>query len=117
MPIYKQGYFTESIKNSQSAIRPSTPSRKTASKNNLIALLDMTSPGVNNLFDSPAQDDGSQKWGDFAKLFGMWIASAAWDFPPLQSVTANGARRYEPPCILYSLFLSCAQTPHKILFI
>ena len=43
--------------------------QKTASKNNLIALLDMTYPGVNTLFDSPAREDGSQKWVDFAASF------------------------------------------------
>lgn len=43
--------------------------QKTASKNNLIALLDMTYPGVNTLFDSPARDDGTQKWVDFAESF------------------------------------------------
>ncbi len=42
---------------------------KTAIKNNLIALLDMTYPGVNNLFDSPVRCDGSQKWVDFATSF------------------------------------------------
>lgn len=39
---------------------------KTALKNNLIALLDLTYPGVNTYFDSPAREDGSQKWVDFA---------------------------------------------------
>jgi len=34
---------------------------KTALKNNLIALLDQTYPGVNTLFDSPVRADGSQK--------------------------------------------------------
>lgn len=43
--------------------------QKTAYKNNLIALLDMTYPGVNTLFDSPARSDGSQKWVDFASAF------------------------------------------------
>lgn len=42
---------------------------KTALKNNLIALLDQTWPGVNSLFESPARDDGSQKWVDFAYTF------------------------------------------------
>ena len=42
---------------------------KTALKNNLISLLDQTWPGVNALFDSPARDDGSQKWVDFAYTF------------------------------------------------
>lgn len=43
--------------------------QKTALKNNLIALLDMTYPGVNKLFDSPVRSDGSQKWVDFAASF------------------------------------------------
>lgn len=43
--------------------------QKTALKNNLIALLDMSYPGVNNLFNSPARSDGSQKWVDFASSF------------------------------------------------
>lgn len=42
---------------------------KTAMKNNLIALLDQTYPGVNALFDSPTRADGSQKWVDFAASF------------------------------------------------
>lgn len=43
--------------------------QKTALKNNLIALLDMTYPGVNTLFSSPARSDGSQKWVDFITVF------------------------------------------------
>lgn len=42
---------------------------KTAFKNNLIALLDQTYPGVNAYFDSPVREDGSQKWVDFAASF------------------------------------------------
>jgi transposase len=42
---------------------------KTSFKNNLIALLDQTYPGVNALFDSPVREDGSQKWVDFAASF------------------------------------------------
>ena len=42
---------------------------KIAYKNNLIALLDQTYPGVNALFGSPVRSDGSQKWVDFAKNF------------------------------------------------
>ena len=34
---------------------------KTMMKNNLIALLDQTYPGVNALFDSPVREDGTQK--------------------------------------------------------
>ena len=43
--------------------------QKTAAKTNLIALLDMTYPGVNKLFDSPVRADGSEKWVDFAYSF------------------------------------------------
>lgn len=41
---------------------------KIALKNNLIALLDQTYPGLNALFDSSVRTDGSQKWEDFAAL-------------------------------------------------
>ena len=43
--------------------------QKTALKNNLIALLDLTYPGANSLFESPARDDGSQKWVDFVYTY------------------------------------------------
>ena len=42
---------------------------KTAMKNNLIGILDQTYPGVNSYFDSPAREDGSQKWVDFATTY------------------------------------------------
>lgn len=42
---------------------------KTAMKNSLIVLLDQIYPGVNALFDSPAREDGSQKWADTAASF------------------------------------------------
>jgi transposase len=42
---------------------------KTAMKNNLIGILDQTYTGVNAYFDSPARDDGSQKWVDFATTY------------------------------------------------
>lgn len=42
---------------------------KTAMKNNLISILDQTYPGVNSYFDSPAREDGSQKWVDFASCY------------------------------------------------
>ena len=43
--------------------------QKTATKNNLIALLDQAFPGANNFFDSPARSDGSQKWVDFVYTY------------------------------------------------
>lgn len=42
---------------------------KISLKNNLIALLDLTFPGVNTLFTSPPREDGRQKWLDFAAKF------------------------------------------------
>jgi len=42
---------------------------KIALKNNLIALLDQTYPGVNAFFESPVRENGSQKWVDFATAF------------------------------------------------
>ena len=42
---------------------------KTAMKNNLISILDQTYPSANTYFDSPAREDGSQKWVDFAATF------------------------------------------------
>ncbi|KAF5070537.1 IS110 family transposase ISEnfa110 [anaerobic digester metagenome] len=42
---------------------------KTAMKNNFIGILDQTYPGVNTYFNSPARDDGSQKWVDFAAAY------------------------------------------------
>lgn len=42
---------------------------KTAMKNNLIALLDQSYPGANTYFDSPAREDGSQKWVDFTATY------------------------------------------------
>lgn len=43
--------------------------QKVAARTNLIALLDMTYPGVNSLFSSPAREDGSEKWLDYAESF------------------------------------------------
>ena len=43
--------------------------RKTAMKNNLIALLDQTYPGANSFFDSHVRDDGHQKWVDFVYTY------------------------------------------------
>ena len=43
--------------------------QKTAMKNNLIGILDQTFPGANTYFDSPARNDGSQKWVDFIDTY------------------------------------------------
>lgn len=43
--------------------------QKVAIKTNLISMLDNTYPGVNRLFGSPARNDGSEKWVDYARSF------------------------------------------------
>ena len=43
--------------------------QKVALKNNLISLLDLTYPGANILFNSPARADGSEKWIDYVHSF------------------------------------------------
>lgn len=43
--------------------------QKVSAKTNLISLLDMTYPGVNELFTSPVREDGSEKWVDYASSF------------------------------------------------
>ena len=42
---------------------------KVSLKNNLIAILDQTFPGVNTMFTSHVRADGSEKWVDFAERF------------------------------------------------
>ena len=42
---------------------------RTMMKNNLIALLDVTFPDANRLFNSPRRADGSEKWLDFVEAF------------------------------------------------
>ncbi len=43
--------------------------QKTATANNLMALLEQSFPGVRKCFDSPVRRDGTQKWVDFAHDF------------------------------------------------
>ena len=64
---------------------------KTMMKNNLIALLDQTYPGVNALFNSPVREDGSQKWVDFASTF--------WHVDCVRSMSAAAfTQRYQKWC-------------------
>jgi len=64
---------------------------KTAMKNNLIALLDQTWPGVNALFDSPVREDGTQKWVDFAASF--------WHVDCVRGMSGNAfTQRYRKWC-------------------
>jgi len=68
---------------------------KTMMKNNLIALLDQTYPGINALFDSPVREDGSQKWVDFATAF--------WHVDCVRSMSlAAFTERYRKWCKRYA---------------
>lgn len=42
---------------------------KVSLKNNLIAILDQTFSGLNEMFTSPVRVDGHEKWVDFAEMF------------------------------------------------
>ena len=42
---------------------------KSAMKNNLIGLINLTYPGANTYFDCPARKDGGQKWVDFLDTY------------------------------------------------
>ena len=65
--------------------------QKTAMKNNLIALIDQTYPGANDFFDSPARNDGSQKWVDFIHTY--------WHVDCVRSGNQNAfAERYRKWC-------------------
>ena len=65
--------------------------QRTAAKANLISLLDNTYPGVNKLFDSPARDDGSEKWVDYAYSF--------WHADCVRKIGIKAfAERYEAFC-------------------
>ena len=65
--------------------------RKTAMKNNLIALLDQTYPGANSFFDSPARNDGHQKWVDFVYTY--------WHVDRVRGMSLNAfTRDYQKWC-------------------
>lgn len=75
---------------------------KTAMKNNLIALLDQTYPGVNALFESPTRGDGSQKWVDFAASF--------WHVDCVRSISQSAfAERYRKWCKRHGYQFSAAK--------
>ena len=80
-------------------------------KNNLIALLDQTFPGLNNLFSSKPRKDGHEKWVDFAATFwhcgyvgdlservfkeryAKWCARAGYNFSTEKSVSLHSGAR------------------------
>ena len=76
--------------------------QKTAAKSNLIALLDQTYPGVNNLFESPVRSDGSEKWVDFAYSF--------WHVDCVRNISFNAFKdRYKAFCKKHGYIFSEAK--------
>ena len=72
--------------------------QKTASANNLIALLEQTFPGVRKCFDSPVRSDGSQKWVDFVIAF--WHADCVRKYSK-----EAFAERYQKWCKRHGYFV------------
>lgn len=72
--------------------------QKTASANNLIALLEQTFPEVRKCFDSPVRSDGSQKWVDFVITF--WHADCVRKYSK-----EAFAERYQKWCKRHGYFV------------
>ena len=71
--------------------------QKTATSNNLIALLEQTFPEVRKCFESPVRSDGTQKWVDFVMTF--WHADCV-----RKSSKEAFAERYRKWCKRHGYF-------------
>ena len=75
--------------------------QRTASSNNLIALLEQSFPGVRKCFDSPVRGDGTQKWVDFAHAF--------WHVDCVRKQSLNAfSERYRKWCKRHGYFFKQA---------
>lgn len=75
--------------------------QRTASSNNLIALLEQSFPGVRKCFDSPVRSDGTQKWVDFAHAF--------WHVDCVRKQSLNAfSERYRKWCKRHGYFFKQA---------
>ena len=75
--------------------------QRTASSNNLIALLDQSFPGIRKCFDSPVRSDGTQKWEDFAHAF--------WHVDCVRKQSLNAfSERYRKWCKRHGYFFKQA---------
>ena len=64
-------------------------------KNNLISLLDLTFPGVNSLFSSPAKkDNGHEKWVDFVLKFPHSECVSSKSFASFSKAYLSWCRKY-----------------------
>lgn len=71
--------------------------QRTASANNLTALLEQSFPGIRKCFDSPVRSDGTQKWVDFAHTF--------WHVDCVRKQSLNAfLERYRKWCKRHSYF-------------
>ena len=76
---------------------------KTMLKNNLIALLDQSFPGINKLFTSPARADGHEKWIDFVAHF--------WHSACISSISEKAfSERYKKWCHKNGYLFSAKKT-------
>lgn len=76
---------------------------ETAMKNNLIGILGQTFPGTNTFFDSPAREDGNQKWVDFV--------AAYWHVGCIRKLSLNAfTDHYQKWCIRKKYNFSTAKT-------
>ena len=66
---YSSMYTTRTQLKTLNAQKDFFTKQKIATKTNLISLLDMTYPGVNELYDTSPRDDDSKKWVDYANSF------------------------------------------------
>lgn len=75
--------------------------QRTASSNNLIALLEQSFPGIRKCFDSPVRSDGTQKWVDFAHAF--------WHVDCVRKQSLNAfSERYRKWCKRHGYFFKQA---------
>lgn len=104
--------------------------QKTAVKNNMIALLDQTYPGVDDLYDSPVRRDKHQKWVGFAKTFWYvdcvrklsqeafteryhkWCKQRRYNFQFSKAVSIyQGAKNLVPTLLQRMTSRSCSSSP------
>lgn len=86
-----------------------TSKQKTATANNLIALLEQSFPGVRQCFDSPVRRDETQKWVDFAHDF--WHADFAVSssmFYPIGISIISVVKLHEYPMLVHISFPTLA---------
>ena len=67
---------------------------KVSLKNNLIAILDQTFSGLNEMFTSPVRADGHEKWVDFAEKFWHCEIVSSMSRAKFTTQYSNGAKAW-----------------------